>query len=93
MTRLQTRSLTWLCNQRAPYVRGYNGKEYDAAIDALIERRLDENKDEDHLIARRAWHPLPIQNDEEDGIVEIVDYGGKGGRMRIVHSSTATVTS
>ena len=39
MTLLGTRSLEWLLKQLHPCVRGYNGKEHDAAVDALIERK------------------------------------------------------
>lgn len=78
-TRLSSKSLAWLKDQRAPFIRGSNGKEYDTAIDILISRRIANGE---YVTRVRPCHIIP---EEEIGEVEVVDYGGKGGRMRIVH--------
>ena len=79
ITRLADKSLSWLQEQRAPYIRGYNGREYDSAIDTLISMRIAEGKTIVHV------RPSCIIPHEEEGEVEVVDYGGKGGKIRIVH--------
>lgn len=83
MSRLADKPLSWLVDQRAPYIRGANGKNYDAAIDALIERRRDNGES---LVRARPSH-IPPRAEEDEGRVEVIDYGGKGGKLRIVHPS------
>ena len=56
-----------------------NGTNYDAAIDMLISNRVANGK---YVIRVRPSH---IRPQEETGEVEVIDYGGKGGKMRIVH--------
>ena len=79
MTRLSSKPLRWLVNQRSPVIRGYNGKNYDDAIDALIELRESTGE----CIPRVRSCNIVVQ--EDAGEVEVIDYGGKGGKMRIVH--------
>ena len=78
--RLADKSLSWLKGQRTPYIRGYNGREYDAAIDILISKRV---ADGECITRVRPSHI--VREEEEVGEVEVVDYGGKGGKIRIVH--------
>ena len=78
-TCLATKPLAWPLDQRTPFIRGMNGTNYDDAIDALISRRVARGE---YVIRVRPSHILP---QEETGEVEVIDYGGKGGMMRIVH--------
>ena len=78
-TRLSSKPLGWLRDQRAPYIRGHNGKEFDSAIDILISKRIANGE---YITRVRPSHIIP---QEEEGEVEVVDYGGKGGKIRIVH--------
>ena len=88
MNRLDDKTLEWLVNQRHPAVRGYNGKEYDTAIDALIERKLEEGE---YIPYRPPTYIISSEADEEN--VEVVSYGGKGGTLRIVHPTSSQTSA
>ena len=81
MQRLETKSLKFLQDQTSPHVRGYNGKIYDTAVTELIKKRMAAGETVERL------RPTFVvqQAVEEEGEVEIVSYGGKGGSLRIVH--------
>lgn len=79
MERLQCKSLKFLQDQTASYIRGHNGKEYDTAVMNLIVQKRDAG---DRVVCL----VLPTMSQiEEEGEVEIIPYGGKGGSLRIVH--------
>ncbi len=82
MNRLKERSLAWLVDQKHPCVRGFNGREYDTAINNLVKIKVDAGE---HIDRHR---PTFIISDEviDEKNVEIVSYGGKGGTIRIVHT-------
>lgn len=86
MVNMKTASDAWLHNQLHPCVRGKNGAAHDAAILRLIAERSAEGKVIER--PRRAALVRPYI-EEEEGVVEIVEYGGRGGTMRIVHSKSA----
>lgn len=83
MERLRTSSLTFLQDQTDGRVRGHNGKEYDTAVSILIRQRMNAGETVERI---RPTIAVP-QGDtgEEEGEVEVVSYGGKGGSLRIVH--------
>ena len=81
MVRLNEKTLEWLENQKHPCVRGYNGTEYDTAIDRLINTRKDAGE---YVERHRPTFIIPTDELDEKN-VEIISYGGKGGTMRIVH--------
>lgn len=81
MERLESRSLKFLQDQTDPCVRGYNGKEYDTAINILIKERMDAGE----TVKRHRPTYIVSEAAEEEGEVEVVPYGGKGGSLRIVH--------
>jgi hypothetical protein len=81
MQRLESKSLTFLLDQTSPHVRGYNGKAYDIAIREMIKTRITAGE-----TVERIRPTYAVQRaEEEEGEVEIVSYGGKGGSLRIVH--------
>lgn len=81
MERLESKSLKFLQDQTAPYVRGYNGTAYDTAVAKLIEVKMAAGE-----AVERSRPTYAVQTvAEEEGEVEIVSYGGKGGSLRIVH--------
>ena len=80
MERLESKSLHFLQDQTTPYVRGYNGKAYDTAVIHLIKKRMATGE-----TVERPRPTYVVQQAEEEGEVEIVSYGGKGGSLRIVH--------
>jgi hypothetical protein len=80
MERLESKSLTFLQDQMSPCVRGYNGKAYDTAVIHLIKKRMAAGE-----TVERIRPTYAVQQMEEEGEVEIVSYGGKGGSLRIVH--------
>ena len=85
MIRLEPKSLKFLSDQMSPCVRGYNGAAYDAAVLALLRKRrehMNEEEAEEELVRHRVSMP---REEEEEGEVEIVPYGGKGQTLRIVH--------
>ena len=80
MAVMKGKTLHWLKNQQHPQVRGCNGKAHDEAVDMLIEQRAGEEE------IRQIFTPMPrILQEEEEGVVEVVEYGGRGGKLRIVH--------
>ena len=82
MERLESRSLKFLQDQTNPCVRGYNGKEYDTAINILIKERMDAGET---VKRHRPTYMVSQAAEEDEGEVEVVPYGGKGGSLRIVH--------
>lgn len=80
MERLESKSLKFLQDQTSPHVRGYNGKAYDTAIREMINRKMMAGE-----TVERVRPTYVVQRAEEEGEVEIVPYGGKGGSLRIVH--------
>lgn len=81
MARLESKSLAWLLDQRSACVRGFNGKAYDDAVDALVRARMA--RGEEHRASRK--RPAVLRaGEEEEGEVEVIDYGGKGGKLRVV---------
>jgi len=81
MQRLESKSLKFLQDQTSPHVRGYNGRVYDTAVVELIQKRMAAGETVERF---RPTYSVP-QVEEEEGEVEIVSYGGKGGSLRIVH--------
>lgn len=81
MERLESKSLKFLQDQTAPYVRGYNGRVYDTAVMELIKKKMEAGETVERSRPTYAVQPVA----EEEGEVEIVSYGGKGGSLRIVH--------
>jgi len=80
MERLESKSLKFLQDQTSPHVRRYNGKAYDTAVTELITKRMATGE-----TVERPRPTYVVQQAEEEGEVEIVSYGGKGGSLRIVH--------
>ena len=81
MTAMADRSLEWLLKQRHPCVRGRNGRAHDEAIDALISKRTAAGEQ----VPRRFVPVVLVEADPTDAYdVEIVEYGGRGGTMRVV---------
>lgn len=80
MERLESKSLKFLQDQTSPYVRGYNGKAYDTAITEMINKKVAAGE-----TVQRIRPTYAVQRAEDEGEVEIVPYGGKGGSLRIVH--------
>lgn len=78
--RLESKSLKFLQDQTSVYIRGYNGKEYDTAVTELITKRIAAGETMERIRPTYA-----VQIAEEEGEVEIVSYGGRGGTLRIVH--------
>ena len=82
MQRLESRSLKFLQDQTSPHVRGHNGKEYDSAVVELIKIKMAAGE----TVVQRPRPTHAVQQVvEEEGDVEIISYGGKGGTLRIVH--------
>ena len=81
MHRLQGKTLQFLQDQRSPHVLGHNGEAYDAAVYQLIKERMEAGETVEP--PRMPQTAVPIQ--EEEGEVEVIPFGGKGGTMRIVH--------
>lgn len=81
MERLEGRTLKFLTDQTHPCVRGYNGEEYDTAIAILINKRMDAGE----TLTRHRPTYIVSPTVEEEGEVEVIPYGGKGGSLRIVH--------
>ena len=80
MERLESKSLKFLQDQTSPHARGYNGKAYDTAVMEMIRRKMAAGE-----TVERIRPTYAVQRAEEEGEVEIVSYGGKGGSLRIVH--------
>ena len=80
MERMESKSLTFLQDQTSPYVRGHNGNAYDAAVMELVKNKMAAGE-----TVQRIRPTYVVQRAEEEGEVEIVSYGGKGGSLRIVH--------
>lgn len=87
MQRLESRSLKFLQDQTSAYVRGYNGKAYDTAVTEMIKKRMTAGETVERF--RPTYVVQRAEEEEEEGEVEIVPYGGKGGSMRIVHPKEA----
>ena len=83
MQRLEPRSLEYLHDQTSPHVRGHNGKVYDTAVVELIRKKVAAGE---NVKRRRVTYAVQRSVEEkEEGEVEIVSYGGRGGSLRIVH--------
>ena len=76
---LKDKTLKFLQDQTSPLIVGFNGANYDAAIRELIRERMAQGE-----VVERVQRSH-ILKDEEEGHVEVVSYGGKGGTLRIVH--------
>lgn len=81
MERLESKSLKFLQDQTSPHVCGYNGKAYGTAVIKIINKRMAAGE------TVECHRPMYVAQQvvEEDGEVEIISYGGKGGVLRIVH--------
>lgn len=82
MERLESKSLKFLQDQTSPYIRGYNGMVYDTAVAEMIESRMAAGETVERP---RPTYAVQSVARQEEGEVEIVSYGGKGGTLRIVH--------
>ena len=82
MERLESKSLKFLQDQTSSHARGYNSKAYDNAVMELINRRMAAGETMERPRPTNAVQSVAKQ---EEGEVEIVSYGGKGGTLRIVH--------
>lgn len=88
--RFNSYEFLYLKKQYDPIVTRYNrsrpGGEtwYRALRHVLIER-----KSEDLLPEVKSSRPLAHPEEEEEGTVEIISYGGKGQTLRIVHPKDA----
>ena len=81
MERQESKSLKFLQDQTSPYIRGYNGTVYDTAVAEMIESRMAAGETVERARPKNAVQSVARQ----EGEVEIVSYGGKGGTLRIVH--------
>lgn len=79
MERLESRSLEFLQNQTSSYVRGHNGKAFDTAVVNVIRQKMEAGET---VVTSQPANVMPT---EDEGEVEIISYGGKGGTLRIVH--------
>ena len=74
MERLEDRTLAFLQDQTSPCIRGHNGGEYDAAIDALIKKKQAAGET---VKRHRPSCVVTRAAETEEGEVEVVPYGGK----------------